>query len=109
MKFLEDGSVLYEVGDVVRVKRNPVPKLGIGWNDRMDKYRGRIVTITKVLGDYDPYYRVDNDNMWSFVNEYFDGILNEFKISEDLVGEESNGIETDEFNSFISSYSLHAR
>ena len=105
MNILEDGTVVYEVGDYVRVVPQPRYNKGIGWSRAMDKYCGKIVKITSAFfhhGHGEFCYHIDDNRVWTFVNEYFEGLANDFAVSSDT----EDILLSDGLSDFISKFRL---
>ena len=53
---------IFRAGEKVRVSRNPINPYSIPiFVDEMNKHRGRIVTIARVFGKEDRWYRIKED------------------------------------------------
>ncbi len=105
MDILEDGTIVYEVGDYVRVVPQPRDNKGIGWNRAMDKYCGKIVKITSSFfhhGHGEFCYHINDNRLWTFVNEYFEGLASDFAVSSDT----EDILLSDGLNDFISKFRL---
>lgn len=90
----------YKVGDKVRVREDLVrgKKYG-GTTFYMDKWAGKIVTISFADNNYYEITEDDQINKWCWTDEMFEGIVenkrykvgDKVKIREDLVGDEEYG------------------
>lgn len=71
----------YKVGDRVRIVSEPPEGLkGLNWNDEMDKYLGKVMTIKRVLNILTDSYKMvedENDGDWFWDDNMIAGLASE--------------------------------
>lgn len=73
--------MMYKKGDRVRIVSEPPEGLkGLNWNDEMDKYLGKVMTIKRVLNILTDSYKMvedENDGDWFWDNNMIAGLASE--------------------------------
>lgn len=74
-----NGKIVYDVGDVVRIVDKRPVNCHVGWNYKMDKWLSKPVTINQAnhQQEFQSYYVEEND--WNWDNMMIQGLTdNEF-------------------------------
>lgn len=73
--------MMYKKGDRVRIVSEPPEGLkGLNWNDEMDKYLGKVMTIKRVLNILTDSYKMvedENDGDWFWDDNMIAGLASE--------------------------------